>query len=267
MAIGGGQGISWCPVRTAPLAIVPPLPAAGLGTQPMLPRGVQGAEGAGAGAPVLTMTRPGPAGAGTGGPTGGGERALSLVGAAQAGLRSAAGAGQAPTAAPRVKAAADDPAATLPRPRRSAHVTTCTQSEPAAPCGNRCPPLPLPGSSPRAAGSVWQHFCYTAGPGRQSPRPIVIPPPRAPHRAGRASRCGCTGVTQHGTQCTVDGRGHSPGSTAHSSSTGCGTGNSARGATAPRCTGGTVRCPLGLQFDSPSVNNAALFNTLCVRVV
>ena len=72
-------------------------------------------------------------------------------------------------------------------------------------------------------------------PHRDSPVP---PPP--PHRAGRmgmASRCGSTGVTQHGMQCTTD-------------STGCGTGNSAQGAMMPRCTDGTLHGARGARHST-----------------
>ena len=116
-SVGGG------PMHATWLALVPRLPAAGLGNQPVLPRGAQGTHGAGTCAPppppAVTATRP--ASAGTGGPPGGGKRALGMAGAGQTGVRSAAGAREALTARPEARAAA-----------AGARSATCAQSEPAA---------------------------------------------------------------------------------------------------------------------------------------
>ena len=75
---GRGQRVGGGPVRGTWLTLVPPLPTAGLGDQPVLPRGARGTHGAGTGAPPgAAGTRP--AGAGTGGPPGGGKRALGMA--------------------------------------------------------------------------------------------------------------------------------------------------------------------------------------------
>ena len=120
---------------------MPRLPAAGLGNQPLLPRGTC-APPAAAG--------PGPAGASARGQAGRGERAVRVATAGPTGVCRAVGARKAATAAPQIGAAAApqigaaaaDSASALTRQRRSARATTCTQSEPAALGGDRRPPPP-----------------------------------------------------------------------------------------------------------------------------
>ena len=88
-------------MRTAPLAIVPSLPAAGWGLSRCCRAGHEGHRAPGQVPPPTPPTSgPGPAGAGARGSAGGGECALSQAGAGQAGIRDAASARQAPTAAP-----------------------------------------------------------------------------------------------------------------------------------------------------------------------
>ena len=208
-AAGRGQRVGGGPVRATWLALVPPLPAAGLGNQPVLPRGARGAHGAGAGAPpAATGTRP--AGAGTGGPPGGGKGALGMAGAGQTGVRSAAGAREALAARPEVGTAAAGPAGALARPRRGARVPTCAQSEPAAPGSDRCPPPSFPTRDSRtgAAGCFLRHFGCPVGTGGQAtPPPLRSRTPPPPHRAGRAGRSGRAGCrgTGNGERCTAPG--------------------------------------------------------------
>ena len=107
-AAGRGQRVGGCPVYATWPALVPPLPAAGLGNQPVLPRGARGTQGAGTGAPPPpppAATGPVPAGAGTGGPPGRGKRALGMDGAGQPNVHNVAGAKGARTARPKWRAA------------------------------------------------------------------------------------------------------------------------------------------------------------------
>ena len=196
-----GQRVGGGPVRATWLALVPPLPAAGLGNQPVLPRRARGTHGAGTGAPpAKTDTRP--AGASTGGPPGGGKRALGMARTGQ-------------TWCPR-----SDLRAERARHARLRRMT---------------PPLPhfgQPHWGCRMFSAAFWMPCWHTGAGDPAPVAVPNPPPPSPQggqgrhvRQGRVQghreqysapmhqqhsvqrtaprRCTCTASTEHGIQCTT----------------------------------------------------------------
>ena len=205
-AAGRGQRVGWRPGCTTRLALVPPLPAAGLGNQPMLPPGARGAQGARTGA-LPGATGSGPTGAGTGGLPGGSKRALGMAGAGPTGVHSAAGAGEALTARPEAEATAASPADALAQPRRGARVPTCARASPPRPAATDAPPPPpLLTAAPGLQvvfGSISAALLIQGG---RRPRSHCdpVPPPLPPHKAGKAGRGGCRG-TGNGRQGTAPG--------------------------------------------------------------